>query len=196
MTRKGDWIQTYKGIEFYPLDPRAEEIDIRDIAHALSMQCRYGGHTKKFYSVAEHCVNLHDYAMEQGRYDILFSVLMHDAAEAYLVDVPRPIKRNLTEYRGIEMGLEKVIFAKWDAPEHPLPFPVPADAMILDTRILTDERKVLMAAPPIPWTGELEELGITIHGWSPARAKKEFLKRFAMHTTKTIQLLQMDDHLS
>lgn len=53
---RGDWMQTYTGRRFYPLDPRPDEIDPEDIAHALSLLCRYGGHVDRFYSVAEHCV--------------------------------------------------------------------------------------------------------------------------------------------
>jgi hypothetical protein len=53
---RGDWMQTYSGRRFYPLDPRAEELADLDIAHALSLLCRYGGHVERFYSVAEHCV--------------------------------------------------------------------------------------------------------------------------------------------
>ena len=54
--RKGDWMQTYTGRQFWPIDPRANEVHIEDIAHALSMMCRYNGHCRTFYSVAEHSV--------------------------------------------------------------------------------------------------------------------------------------------
>ena len=58
--RKGDWILTYSGIEFWPLDPRPEDVRIEDIAHALSMQCRFAGHCDRFYSVAEHSIRVAD----------------------------------------------------------------------------------------------------------------------------------------
>lgn len=176
MTRVGDWIQTFSGVQFFPLDPRPEEINIIDIAHALAHQCRYGGHSKVFYSVAEHCVHLHDYALGHNMGNIAFSTLMHDAAEAYLVDVPRPIKNHLSDYKRIEIGLEEAIFNKFG-----LPFPNPPETMVLDSRILTDERLQLMADPPIAWSNEREPLGITLNYWTPRRAEKEFLKRFKMH---------------
>ena len=73
--RKGNWMQTFTGRQFWPADPRADEIDIRDIAHALSMQCRYAGHCTQFYSVAEHCVLLANAIPEQKLW-----ALLHDAS--------------------------------------------------------------------------------------------------------------------
>ena len=87
--RVGDWIQTMSGVIFYPLDPRPEEIRIEDIAHALSHQCRFAGHCREFYSVAEHSVRV---SRELPQEFMLWG-LLHDASEAYLVDLPRPIKR-------------------------------------------------------------------------------------------------------
>src|SRR5579885_2784587 len=86
--RHGDWIQTYCGVAFYPLDPRPEEILIEDIAHALSMLCRFTGHVKRFYSVAQHCVYVSHRCDPK---DALWG-LLHDAAEAYLNDISRPVK--------------------------------------------------------------------------------------------------------
>lgn len=167
--RKGDWIQTFTGKAFYPLDARPEEIDIRDIAHALSMQCRYGGHTRFFYSVAEHCLHL-SYMVPP---DVALEALMHDAAEAYLVDVPRPVKKALLEYRTIEAGLERVIASALG-----LRYPWPDIVMDHDTRILTDERRQIMRDPPIPWSSDTEPLGVRIYGFAPQRAESEFLRRY------------------
>ena len=55
---RGSWAQTFTGRQFFPLDPDPQDIDIVDIAHSLAMQCRYNGHTDRFYSVAEHCVHV------------------------------------------------------------------------------------------------------------------------------------------
>ncbi len=89
MSRLGDWIQTYTGQVFYPLDPRPEEIHIADIAHSLSMQCRFSGHVREFYSVAEHSVRVSIACPpEHAEWGLL-----HDASEAYLIDLPRPLKR-------------------------------------------------------------------------------------------------------
>lgn len=102
-TRIGDWMQTASGKRFYPFDPRTEEVDIADIAHALSLQCRFAGHVQAFYSVAEHSVRVSQICDPQ---DALWG-LLHDASEAYLVDLPRPIKRHryFSDYRHVEERL-------------------------------------------------------------------------------------------
>ena len=82
------WIVTYTGKRFYPLAPRAEDVDIRDIAHALSMTCRFSGHTPWLYSVAQHSVLCATLVPQELR----IHALLHDAAEAYLFDAARPIK--------------------------------------------------------------------------------------------------------
>lgn len=168
--RKGDWIQTYSGKQFWPFDPRAEDVSLYDIAHALSMQCRYGGHVAYFYSVAEHCVILSHAVPEH----LAMQALMHDAAEAYLVDVPRPIKRSLEKYYEIERGIEQVVM-----PHFNLPWPIDPLVMEYDTRILTDERAQLMKGGAHAWETDREPLGITVHNWEPLRAEMEFMARFA-----------------
>jgi len=96
--RKGAWIGTYTGIHFYPLDPLPEDVCIEDIAHSLSQICRFNGHTKGFYSVALHCLNVAKYLKKWG-YDGLVQLcgLLHDAPEAYIGDVTRPFKLCLTD---------------------------------------------------------------------------------------------------
>ena len=167
--RRGDWIQTYTGKAFWPLDPRPEEICIEDIAHALSLQCRYGGHTSMFYSVAEHCVLL----SRAVHHDWKFWALMHDAAEAYLVDVPRPIKPFLGDYRKIEAGIMAVICAKFGMDQL-----MPEEVSRADQAILMDERKALMKTAPQSWGTEMPPLGIDIHGWLPQFAEYKFLDTF------------------
>lgn len=83
-----DWIQTFSGKKFFPLEPEKNEYDIHDIAHALSLKCRFGGHCQRFYSVAEHCVRVADIVAPESK----LWALLHDAAEAYLPDVCQPIK--------------------------------------------------------------------------------------------------------
>ena len=96
--RVGDWIQTFSGGCFWPLDPRSSEVDIHDIAQSLAMTPRYRGHTVRFYSVAEHSVLVSravppEYALWG---------LLHDAAEAYTADIPSPLKRSIAEWPTIE----------------------------------------------------------------------------------------------
>ena len=96
--RKGHPLQTRSGIQYYPLDPRASEVRLRDIAHSLSMLCRYNGHCNGFYSVAEHSVLV----SQQVPPEHALSALLHDATETYCSDVPRPLKVDLVGYAEIE----------------------------------------------------------------------------------------------
>lgn len=99
-------INTLSGKEINPYAPKAEDIDIRDIAHALSMQCRFNGHVPRFYSVAEHSVLVSDLLPD----NLKLAGLLHDAAEAYLGDVISPIKVNMANYLDLEAQMEAVIF--------------------------------------------------------------------------------------
>jgi len=107
------YIETQSGRKFTFLSPKPDDIDITDIAHALSQQCRYNGHCKTFYSVAEHSVLVAS-RLHPG---IALAGLLHDAAEAYLSDIPSPIKHYLPDYEKLEAGIEEAIFKKfhiWD----------------------------------------------------------------------------------
>lgn len=166
---RGDWMQTYTGRAFYPLDPQPADIDPVDIAHSLSLLCRYGGHVKLAYSVAEHCVLLsHAVAPENALW-----ALLHDATEAYLGDMIRPLKTAMPEYRQVEDRLAAVIADRFGID------PVcPDEVKLADTRILLDERAALMAAPPQPWAVEhLEPLGVEIRCWAPDEAENRYLDR-------------------
>ncbi len=170
--RYGGWIQTYTGIAFYPMDPRWSEIDHQDIAHALGMLCRFAGHTEEFYSIGEHCCHIADWLLENAP-EAALGGLMHDSSEAYLVDIPKPVKNHLSQYVLIEKHLEKTIFDKYS-----IPFPFHPKIKEADSRILIDERNALLKPPVKAWDFEPEPLGIKIEGWSPKRAKAEFLDRF------------------
>ena len=89
------WISTYTDKKFHYLNPTEEEICIEDIAHALALTCRFGGHCSKFYSVAEHSIRVSNIVPETLR----LQALLHDAHEAYLHDVPRPIKEDIPQYK-------------------------------------------------------------------------------------------------
>ena len=107
-------IMTYTKKMFDPLQPNAELIDIEDIAHALSMLCRANGHFKSFYSVAQHSINCMKEAEARGHSDrIQLACLLHDASEAYLSDVTRPVKVELPRYKEIEAPLQETIWNKW-----------------------------------------------------------------------------------
>lgn len=129
--RNGYWMEVYSGIRFYPFDPREDEINIIDIAHALSNICRFSGHTKEFYSVAQHCILVSELC---GEYKL--EGLMHDASEAYLSDVPRPVKKMLPDYEVCEKVLQKAIFKKFK-----LHYPYPISVRLSDEIMLEREHR-------------------------------------------------------
>jgi len=167
---KGAWMQTFTGKQFFPLSPRVEDIDIIDIAHALSFQCRYGGHCKRFYSVAEHSIHI----AHRLPYPLGLWGLLHDASEAYVSDVIRPIKPYLTNYTEIEDRLMAKIVERFGLN----PTTMPPAVKDLDNRILMDERAKILAPPPAPWNFEVEPLGVEIKCWSPEYAEERFLDLF------------------
>lgn len=110
-----DCIRTFSGRYVNVFEPSQEMICIEDIAHSLSMQCRFAGHLKRFYSVADHCVNV----AYLGNSKFWLGGLLHDASEAYLMDIPSPIKKKLPDYQKIEANLMCCIAAKFGF-EYPL----------------------------------------------------------------------------
>lgn len=166
--RTGSWMQTFTGRQFWPLDPRPEEIVIEDIAHALSMQCRYAGHCVKFYSVAEHCVLLADHVAPPFK----LWALLHDASEAYLADIIRPIKNDIANYRALEARLMLAVCERFGL--HPT---MPAAVAEADDRIIGDERANLSLCK-VEWTDPPKPLGVRLRNWSPDEAERKFLNAF------------------
>ena len=108
------YIRTYAGKKFYPMDPQPDSIDIKDIAHALSLVCRGNGHVNRFFSVAQHCINCAMEAEARGcSQRVILACLVHDASEAYMSDVPRPFKQFLSEYLAHEERLLGVVYGKF-----------------------------------------------------------------------------------
>jgi 5'-deoxynucleotidase YfbR-like HD superfamily hydrolase len=171
---RGEWLQTYLGKRFYVCDPRPEDMDIEVIAHALSQQVRFSGHTRGAYSVAQHCVMVSDLS---AREDALWG-LLHDASEAYLVDIPSPLKR-LPEFSGYLALEAKIMAAICD--RYGLPREMPASVRHADLVALVTEARDLMSplqegfygglTPPEPMSERVEPL-------DPYRAKRLFLHRF------------------
>lgn len=112
-----DYITTFSKIHFTPLTPVEEEISIADIAHALSLMCRANGHFPIFYSVGQHCVHCCEEAYARGYSErVQLACLLHDASEAYLADITRPVKQHLHKYKEIEKVLQDRIFEKYLGP--------------------------------------------------------------------------------
>jgi hypothetical protein len=129
------YIATFSGGKYYPMGPCQERLNIVDIAHALARICRYNGQVTKFWSVAAHSVEIARRAGEAGfSAPYIATALMHDASEAYLMDVPKPIKPLFLNYKEWESNLEYVI-----AQHYGLVFPHPQEVKQLDQEILLDE---------------------------------------------------------
>lgn len=168
-TRSGNWMQTYTGRQFWPLDPRPDEIDLDDIATALSRACRYAGHCERFYSVAEHSV----YVSQIVTPSLALKGLLHDATEAYLVDIPRPIKPFLKGYFEIENNLWKAIAAKFGLTED-----MPESIKEADNAILLAESVQIMKPHPAPWCVPGMAASVKIMCLPPDQARGLFLNRF------------------
>ena len=174
--RSGDWTQTYMGVQFWPLDPRVEEIFLEDIAHALGKICRYNGHTVDHYSVAEHSVLVSRHVEPKHRLQALF----HDAPEAYLGDIIRPVKKYIKDFGEHEDRLLSVMAPKFGFnPE------LSYDVKRVDNAILADEKLVLFRHD-LPWYLPEPPLGIAddIKCLSAKQAKRLFLNTYYELTGK------------
>lgn len=174
--RERGWMGTYTGRKFFPLDPHAEDVDIRDIARGLSMTCRYAGQVKRFYSVAEHCYHVSVHVNQQFARE----GLLHDSSEAYIGDMIRPLKHQpeMQEFRRAEAAIEYAVTKRFGLRAVAAHEAVKA----IDNTILVDEIKALSACPEYylvsPGLGDVEPLGIELSCWSPTHAEKMFLHRY------------------
>ena len=144
-------IRTFTGKYMNVFEPTLDMIDIEDIAHALSHACRWAGHVPRFYSVAEHSIHCANLIVDKSQ---AFEALMHDASEAYLVDVPRPIKHRLLEYKAIEDNLMRLIAEKFG-----FKYPMSEEVKNIDNQLLQMEwdglilgnvdHKELLSLPPV-----------------------------------------------
>ena len=174
MRERGEWLHTYKGIRFYPSAPQMDEIDIEDIGHALANVCRFGGHVKEYYSVAQHSVivsNIIKPGFEKEG-------LLHDAPEAYIGDMVRPIKR-VSEvgkaFKKVENIVAAAIMEK---------FGVGAldsdEVQIADDTILAMEARDILHGTK-GWTlirKDITPLDWTIKPLPPKEAEKLFMNRY------------------
>jgi len=165
----GGWVQTYSGIQFWPEDPRVEDIDIYDIIHSLSNQCRYTGHTNEFYSVAQHSVICSlNIIPKHAKW-----ALMHDAAEAYISDLASPIRKLCPAHLDLEEKIQIVIAEKFG-----LELPVPKQITEMDWRVLATEKRDLLGQSPASWGRLPNPLEGKIKAQTPNQARVAFTKRF------------------
>lgn len=174
----GAWMTTYTGKKFYPGQPAEDKIDVIDIAHALSFNCRYGGHCITFFSVGEHCCRLYD-AVEE---DLRPMALMHDSSEAYLLDMPSNLKRELfPEYRVVEQALLEVILKKYGVP--PLTSDQQSRFKVFEYRLLATEVRDLMSSSE-EWYLPEEPFEERIVPLTPSLVETQFLHRFYRAVSK------------
>ena len=174
MNESSAWIQTWTSRQFFPLEPKDEDVSILDIAHALSLQCRFLGHTRSFYSVAEHSVRVANVLLPQSE-TLQLAGLLHDAAEAYLADVSAPVKDTLAGYQVAEGKVLSVIAQKYG-----LDFNVVMHGLVrqADHILLATEMRDLLGPPPAPWPSMPEPLPETIVPWTSNIAEERFLACF------------------
>lgn len=167
------WIQTYMGHKFDPLNIDLETIDIVDIAHSLAMKPRFNGHCEHHYSVAEHCITMA--RLVEPQYAI--HALLHDAAEAYLPDVPAPIKPHLIGFKEIEDNIMAAIYRKYNLETSP---EIERAVKVSDLRILHTEKLQLLKDPNIKWNHveKFEPYNIALTCCSASFAKQIYLKSF------------------
>jgi len=167
-------ILTHTGVDFWFLDPRSEDFKIEDIAHALSQLCRFTGHTKEFYSVAQHsvavsCLVRPEFALEG---------LLHDAAEAYLGDVSSPLKFLLPKYQAIENLIQDSIAKAFKLNTS---FPAQKEIKLADLRMLALERELLLPVGPL-WDSlkgvQSAPAELLASCWNSAQAREQFFARF------------------
>lgn len=179
--RTQPWMMTHSGKRYYPTNPRPEDVDIKDVAHHLSMLCRYTGACNFFYSVAEHSILVANLVAQVAPEHALAG-LLHDATEAYLGDMGRPLKSSMPLYRKIEdLNWELAI-----APRFGLPEKLPQIVHDADEAVYRVEAPLLMHAkfPYKPYVPAFDTSNSRILGLAPASAKRRFLDRYEELTRK------------
>jgi len=166
-------ITTFSGIQFWPLLPNPDHIRVDDIAHALSHQCRFAGHVRLFYSVAEHSVRVSQLCRPE---DALWG-LLHDASEAFLCDIPAPLKElpQFEAYRAAERILQGAIAQRFGFPAEQ-----PRSVTEADRKMLEIELRDLFNSPEAsrPAKGPRRKPMAITHPWQPRIAQARFLSRF------------------
>jgi 5'-deoxynucleotidase YfbR-like HD superfamily hydrolase len=173
------WILTASGRRFDLLAPDPATVDPLDLAHALSNLCRFGGHTRVHYSVAQHSLLVSELAGRPFR----LAGLLHDAAEAYVGDVVGPLARRMREFRDIERRILDAVAVRFGVPRWHLDTPEVRHA---DAVALLTERTSLLPPSSHPWAEDLSHarpLRRRIAPLAPVEARDRFLQRLHDLTT-------------
>lgn len=178
------FMKTSQGNKFFPSEPHKTTFDIKDIAHALSNLCRFGGHTKRFYSVAQHSLLVADIVKSWGGSpDAELWALMHDSTEAYMIDLPTPIKATMPIYAEREHELMALITNSFDLPNHGEHTQLPSIVKLADAVALVTEARQLMRDGLKDWSERQQRIAshpIRIVSLIPAEAKRAFLARYKL----------------
>ena len=174
----GPYLQTVSGRWVNPFDPDPDQLDAGDIAHALANQCRFGGHSRAFYSVAQHSVIVSRLVEERGGdAEDCFAALMHDATEAYLGDMPHPIKHRSelgAAFKAAEDELERALR------EHFRIKPDVPEIKRADRALLATERRTFSSEDwHWPELEGVEPLDLELTAWPPDEAARAFADRYA-----------------
>jgi hypothetical protein len=174
----GPYLQTVSGRWVNPFEPDPDQLDIGDIARALANLCRFGGHSRVFYSVAQHSVIVSELVEQRGGgAEDAFAALMHDATEAYLGDMPHPLKHRSAlgeAFRAAEGDLERAIRARFRIK------PDVAEIKRADRALLATERRTFSADSwHWPELEGVEPLDLVLTPWSPDEAALAFERRYA-----------------
>jgi len=166
------------GGRYFPFDdPESFDFDIDDIAHGLSHICRFTGHTRKFYSVAQHSVHVSELVPPALRLE----ALLHDASEAYLGDVSSPLKSMLPTYKDIEHRTEHAIARVFG-----LVFPLPPEIKQADLRMLVTEKRDLMPTvqyDSVCWPTH-KPAPFKVAAMSPEHARNYFLDKYRQYVSE------------
>jgi uncharacterized protein len=176
--RPGPYLQTVSGRWVNPFDPDPSQLDAGDIARALANQCRFGGHSRVFYSVAQHAVIVSELVEQRGGdVEDVFAALMHDATEAYLGDMPHPLKHRSplgAAFKLAEDHLERALRER---------FRIRADVPEIkraDRALLATERRAFSAEDwHWPELDGVEPLDVELTAWAPDEAAEAFARRYA-----------------
>jgi uncharacterized protein len=179
----GPYLQTVSGRWVNPFDPDPEQLDIGDIARALANQCRFGGHCRVFYSVAQHSVIVSQLVEERGGdVEDVFAALMHDASEAYLGDMPHPLKHRSplgAAFKEAEDHLEQAL-----AEHFRIKPGVPAIKQADRALLATERRAFSDEAWHWPELEGVEPLDLELTAMSPDEAQRAFLERYEALTAR------------
>ena len=175
----GPYLQTVSGRWVNPFDPDPEQLDAGDIARALANQCRFGGHSRVFYSVAQHSVIVSELVERRGGdVEDAFAALMHDATEAYLGDMPHPLKHRSAlgrVFKAAEDDLELAIRDRFGIKPN-----VP-EIKRVDRALLATERLAFSAEDwHWPELEGVEPLDIELRAWAPDEAARAFAERYSV----------------